>query len=57
METHGPGLGGMWVTQAMVMGMNTMGMGSMVSHAGPGWRHGNGFFGLAFEFTTEPAGE
>ena len=59
METHGPGLGGMWVTQAMVMGMNNMGMGmaSMVSHAGPGWRHANGFFGLAFDFTTGPAGQ
>lgn len=54
METHGPGLGGMWVTEAMVMGMNGMGMGmgSMVSHSGPGWRHSNGFYGLAFDFTT-----
>jgi hypothetical protein len=52
METHGPGLGGMWVTESMVMGMNGMGMGSMVSHAGAGWRHANGFYGLAFGFTT-----
>jgi hypothetical protein len=52
LETHGPSLGGMWVTQAMVMGMGSMGMGSMVSHAGPGWLHPNGFYGLAFDFTT-----
>ena len=58
-ETHGPGLGGMWVTQSMVMGMNNMGMGmGMVSHMGPGWQHANGFYGLAFEFTTgAPAGD
>jgi hypothetical protein len=27
LEMHGPSLGGMWVTQAMVMGMGSMGMG------------------------------
>ena len=52
LETHGPGLGGMWVTEATVLGMGGMGMGGMPAHAGPGWRGANGFFGLAFEFTT-----
>jgi hypothetical protein len=55
LETHGPGLGGMWVTETMVMGMGSMGMG-MLSHSGPGWRHANGFYGLAFDFTTAAGG-
>ena len=52
LEMNGPALGGMWVTESMVLGMNGMGMGSMVSHSGPGWRGPNGFYGLAFDFTT-----
>ena len=48
----GPGLGGMWVTEMMVMGMGGMGMGGMPAHAGPGWRGPNGFYGLAFAFAT-----
>jgi len=56
LEQNGSALGGMWVTESMVMGMNSMGMttgmGSMVSHSGPGWRNPNGYYGLAFDFTT-----
>ena len=53
LETHGPGRVGTWVTEVMVLGMGGMGMGGMSAHAGPGWRGGNGFYGLAFAFTTE----
>lgn len=57
LEENGEALGGVWITQAQVMGMTAMGMidlgtGAMVSHAGAGWRHPNGFFGLGFAFTT-----
>jgi hypothetical protein len=52
LDLHGPMLGGMWVTEEMVMGMNTMGMGMGVSHSRPEWRYVNGMYGLAFAFTT-----
>ena len=55
-ERHGPNLGGTWVTLDMAGGMAgmgmEMGMGSAANHAGPGWQHTNGMYGLAFSFTT-----
>jgi len=35
-----------------MLNMAGMGMGPPVSHSGPGWQHPNGFYGLAFGFTT-----
>ena len=52
-ESHGRELGGEWVTEAMASGSEGMGMmGTGVNHTGPGWRHANGMYGLAFTFTT-----
>ena len=57
LERHGLAEGGSWVTQAMVMGMPStgmgMGMGSTL-HSGPEWRYPNGQYGLSFSFTTAP---
>jgi hypothetical protein len=47
--THGPGMGGLWVTGGMMgpaHGGHTWGM------MGPGWRHSNGSYGMEFSFTT-----
>jgi len=52
LEHYGPGMGGQWVSEAMANGMGATGMGMGVNHAGPGWRHVNGTYGLAFTFTT-----
>lgn len=51
LDTHGPGMGGDWATDDMMMGGGMMGGGS---HMGEGWQHSNGSFGMVFGFTTAP---
>lgn len=45
MERHGMSMGGQWVTSDM--------MGGQTGMMGEGWRHANGSYGMAFEFTTQ----
>ncbi len=47
-ERHGLGMGGTWASEEM------MGPGQMMGqpHAGDGWRHQNGSYGMVFTFTT-----
>ena len=45
MERFGMDLGGRWATGGM--------MGGQTGMMGAGWRHGNGSYGMVFEFTTE----
>jgi hypothetical protein len=47
--THGPGMGGQWITGGMMPGTHGgMGWGMM----GSGWRNANGSYGMEFTFTT-----
>lgn len=44
MGQFGMGMGGRWATRGM--------MGGRLDMMGSGWTHGNGSYGMAFEFTT-----
>ena len=49
--THGPAMGGMWVTETMMTG--AMGMGPAGGMMGAGWAHpSDGTFGMIFSFWT-----
>lgn len=45
MESSGVGMGGQWVGSGMMTGQASM--------MGNGWKHTNGSYGMAFEFTTK----
>lgn len=45
MERFGMGMGGQWATGGMMGGQSGM--------MGAGWMHGNGSYGMLFEFTTQ----
>ncbi len=57
LAVHGVGMGGQWATEAMVLGPDGMGMGmdmmgQTITHTGLGWSHGDGTYGMVFQFTT-----
>lgn len=45
MGQFGMGMGGRWATRSMLGGQSGM--------MGTGWTHGNGSYGMLFEFTTQ----
>lgn len=55
-QTHGPGMGGEWATDAMMGSGMGPGMGmdgpAGAGHMGSGWEHANGSYGMVFSFTT-----
>ena len=52
-DQHGFEMGGHWVDDHM-LDHHGDGMMGHHSHMGEGWQHDNGYYGMAFPFTTAP---